>query len=53
MVNYEAHDVKEVVPMLQSGFNPEVAAAAVGIEVTIHAMSELVEYESLRSFWDL
>jgi repressor of nif and glnA expression len=39
--------------ILQSGLNPVAAAAEAGIEVTNHAMSGLVEYESLKSFWDL
>jgi hypothetical protein len=39
--------------ILQSGLNPVAAAAEAGIEVINHAMSGLVEYESLKSFWDL
>jgi repressor of nif and glnA expression len=39
--------------VLQSGLNPVAVAAEAGIEVINHAMSGLLEYESLRSFWDL
>jgi len=52
MINYEAQDVKRVGPIRQSGLNL-VAVAEAGIEVTNHAMSGLIEYESLRSFCDL
>jgi len=39
--------------ILQSGLNPVAAAVEAGIEVENHAMSGLIDYRELRSFWDL
>lgn len=39
--------------VLQSGLNPVAAAVEAGIEVENHAMSGLIDYRELRSFWDL
>lgn len=39
--------------ILQSGLNPVAAAVEAGIEVVNHAMSGVIDYLSLRSFWSL
>jgi repressor of nif and glnA expression len=39
--------------ILQSGLNPVAAAVERGIEVVNRAMSGMIDYRSLRSFWDL
>lgn len=39
--------------ILIGGLNPAAAAAEVGINVTNRAMSRLIEFKELRSFWEL
>ena len=39
--------------VLQSGLNPVAAAVEAGIEVVNHAMSGMIDYGKLSSFWDL
>ena len=39
--------------ILSDGLNPVAAAAEAGIEVVNHAMSGVIDFERLRSFWDL
>ncbi len=39
--------------ILQSGLNPVAAAVERGIEVVNRAMSGMIDYRSLKSFWDL
>lgn len=39
--------------ILQSGLNPVAAAVEAGVEVEHHAMSGLIDYRKLVSFWNL
>jgi len=39
--------------ILQSGLNPVAAAVEAGVEVENHAMSGLIDYRKLVSFWNL
>ncbi|MBE9501898.1 MAG: DUF128 domain-containing protein [Chloroflexi bacterium] len=39
--------------IIQSGLTPVAAAVEAGIEVVNYAMSGLIDYRELRSFWDL
>lgn len=39
--------------ILSDGLNPVAAAAEAGIEAVNHAMSDVIDFGKLRSFWDL
>ena len=39
--------------VIQSGLNPIAVAVEAGIEAVNHAMSGVMDFEDLRSFWDL
>ncbi len=46
-------ELNKVGMILQSGLNPVAAAMEAGIEVINHAMSGVIDYGELRSFWAL
>ncbi|MFC2009484.1 DUF128 domain-containing protein [Chloroflexota bacterium] len=46
-------ELNKVGIILQSGLNPAAAAMESGIEVVNRAMSGVIDFEGLRSFWDL
>jgi hypothetical protein len=45
--------INKIGMILQSGLNPVAAALEAGIEVVNRAMSGVIDYRKLRSFWDL
>ena len=45
--------VNKVGMVLTDGLNPVAASVEAGIEVVNHTMRGLIDYEKLRSFWEL